>query len=150
MLITDARELQHYTAEHRLWQGIPSIEVTEKGRIFSTFYSGSTAECAGNYCLLLQSNDGVHFSDPVAVAIEMGDARCYDPCLWIDPLGCLWFWWARSPHNAVHAVICDDPDADTLVWSEEFTIGHDVMMNKPTVLSTGEWLFPVAVWRAVV
>ena len=26
-------------------------------------------------------------------------------------------------------------------------IGKDIMMNKPTVLSTGEWLFPMAVWR---
>ena len=40
MLITDKNELKKYTTEHRIWQGIPSIEVTKGGRIFSTFYSG--------------------------------------------------------------------------------------------------------------
>ena len=148
MLITNEKELQKYGSQHRLWQGIPSIEVTRGGRIFSTFYSGGTSEGRGNYCMLLRSCDGESFGEPIAVAIEAGEARCYDPCLWIDTLGRLWFWWARSPHNAVRAVVCDDPDADTLVWSEEFTVGHDVMMNKPTVLSTGDWLFPIAVWSS--
>ena len=34
-----------------------------------------------------------------------------------------------------------------LVWSDVKYIANDVMMNKPTVLSTGEWLFPLAVWN---
>ncbi|MBQ9784364.1 MAG: helix-turn-helix domain-containing protein [Clostridia bacterium] len=147
MLITDQNELKRFATDRRLWQGIPSIEVTARGRIFLTFYSGGTAEARGNFCVLVKSDDGVRFTEPIAAAFVEGDARCYDPCLWIDPLGRLWFWWAQAPNNAVRAVICDDPDAETLVWGEEFTIGHDVMMNKPTVLSTGEWLFPVAVWH---
>ncbi len=146
MLITNAEQLKAYAAPHRIWQGIPGIEVTPNGRVFVCFYSGGVAEGAGNFSLLLRSDDGVEFGEPVAVAFEAGYARCYDPGVWIDPLGRLWFWWAQAPHNAVHAVICDDPDAETLVWGEERIIGHDVMMNKPTVLSTGEWLFPMAVW----
>ena len=43
---------------------------------------------------------------------------------------------------------CDDPDAARLVWSEEFRVGYDeaalsFRVNKPTVLSTGEWSMPV-------
>ena len=38
MLITDKKELEKYTTDKRFWQGIPGIEVTKKGRIFSTFY----------------------------------------------------------------------------------------------------------------
>ncbi len=146
MLITDCEALTLYDAQNRIWQGIPAIEVTKRGRVFSTFYSGGVQEGVGNFVLLLRSDDGVDFGKPIAVAFEEGYARCYDPGLWIDPLGRLWFWWAQAPHNAVHAVICEDPDAETLVWSEERIIGREVMMNKPTVLSTGEWLFPIAVW----
>lgn len=147
MLITDRAALARYASPHRLWQGIPSIEVTKGGRIFLTFYSGGTKEQIGNFSMLVISDDGGGtFSEPIAAAYLEGH-RCYDPCLWIDPLGRLWFTWAIAPSHAVCAAVCDDPDAETLVWHEVRRIGHDVMMNKPTVLTTGEWLFPIAVWR---
>lgn len=44
MLYTETKELQKYRASKRLWQGIPSIEVTKRGRIFLTFYSGGVKE----------------------------------------------------------------------------------------------------------
>lgn len=145
MLITDKQALKKYTAEHRIWQGIPSIEVTEKGRIFASFYSGETGEKIGNFALLVMSNDGDNFTDPIAVAYKEG-SRCFDPCIWIDPLGRLWFTWSVMPWEGLYGVICEDPDAEELAWGEVFFIGHEVMMNKPTVLSTGEWLFPITVW----
>lgn len=145
MLITDKEILKKYGTSKRLWQGIPSIEVTKNGRIFITFYSGGTKEEIGNYVLLVQSDDGIHFSEPIAVAYEEGH-RCFDSCLWIDPLGRMWLTWAIYPNNGVFATICENPDADELVWGEEFFIGNNVMMNKPTVLRNGEWMFPLAVW----
>lgn len=148
MLITAKDQLKKYTAENRIWQGISSIEVTKKGRIFVTFYSGYIKEHFGNYVLLIKSDDdGKTYSEPIAVAYKDEYHRCYDPVLWIDPLGRLWFIWALMPANGVYASICDDPDADELKWSEPRKIGEDVMMCRPTVLSTGEWLFPMAVWR---
>ena len=146
MLITDKEKLRHYTTGNRIWQGIPSVEVTKKGRVFITFYSGGTREEIGNYCVLVESRDGKSFGEPIAVA-ELADHRCYDPCLWIDPLGRLWFTFAICPNDGLWGVICDDPDADELVWGKEFFIGHDIMMNKPIALSSGEWLFPLAVWN---
>ena len=145
MLITDKQKLQKYTTEHRLWQGIPGIEVTKKGRIFSCFYSGGVKEELGNFVVLIKSEDGVNFSEPIAVAYKAG-SRCFDPCLWIDPLGRLWLIWAVMPDNGVYGAICENPDAEDLVWGDEFFIGNDIMMNKPTVLTSGEWLFPIAVW----
>jgi len=145
MLITDSKSLEKYKTEYRLWQGIPSIEVTPKGRMFVTFYSGGKQEEIGNYVLLVTSDDQKTFSEPVAVAYKE-NCRCFDPCLWIDPLGRLWFTWSCMPERGVYGVICEDPDAETLVFGDVFWIGSDVMMNKPTVLSTGEWLFPIAVW----
>ncbi len=147
MLITDKNELKKYSAPYRLWQGIPGIEVTKGGRIFSTFYSGGTAEQIGNFAALIMSDDaGETFSEPIAVAYDDGH-RCFDPCPWIDPLGRLWFFWAYCPDHAVCAVVCDDPDADELVFSDVIKLPGDVMMNKPIVLTTGEWLFPIAVWK---
>ncbi len=146
MLITDKELLKHYTAEKRIWQGIPGIEVTKNGRIFVCFYSGGTKETLGNYCMLVKNDDGMNFSEPIAVTYFGEEHRCFDPCLWIDPLGRLWFTWSVQPDNGLYAVVCDNPDAGELVWGPEKFIGHDVMMNKPTVLSTGEWLFPVTVW----
>ena len=148
MLITNKADLRQYYADHRIWQGIPGIEVTKKGRIFITFYSGGTREQINNYALLIKSDDGVHFDEPIAVAFKE-NYRCFDPCLWIDPLGRLWFIWSFAPENAVYAAICDDPDADELVWSDVKKIGNDVMMNKPIILSTGEWLFPITVWSTL-
>lgn len=146
MLITSNEELEKYASGNRLWQGIPGIEITKGGRIFSTFYSGGTREEIGNYSVLVMSDDGVSFSDPIAVAYS-DNCRCFDPCVWIDPLDRLWFIWSVMPECSVYASICEKPDAEKLQWGKEFLIGNEVMLNKPTVLSTGEWLFPIAVWK---
>lgn len=146
MLITDKSALKRFDSDYRIWQGIPSIEVTKKGRIFVTFYSGGTKEEYGNFAFVVKCDDGKNFSEPIVSAYKDG-YRCFDPCLWIDPLGRLWFTWAIAPEDAVWGSVCDDPDADELVWGEPFFIGNDVMMNKPLVLSSGEWLFPIAVWN---
>ena len=149
MLITDPAALGRFSDENRVWQGIPGVAVTGGGRIFVCFYSGGIKEEIGNYAIVIKSDDGgASFSKPIAVAYPEDGFRCYDPCLWIDPLGRLWFFWARMPEHAVFCSVCEDPDADTLSWSAPRVIGHDVMMNKPTVLSTGEWLFPIAVWNS--
>ncbi|MBE6976095.1 MAG: helix-turn-helix domain-containing protein [Ruminococcaceae bacterium] len=145
MLITNPGELRKFYADQRIWQGIPSVEVTKNGRVFVTFYAGGVKEEIGNYAMVVMSDDGVNFTEPVVVAY-MDDYRCYDPCLWIDPLGRLWFTWSICPDDALFASICDNPDADVLQWGEPFKVGHDIMMNKPIVLTTGEWLFPLAVW----
>ena len=99
--------------------------------------------------MLLKSDDGVNFGEPIAVAFKNG-YRCYDPCLWIDPLNRLWVIWSCAPEHSVYAVICDNPDAGNLKWTSVIKLGEEVMMNKPTVLTTGEWLFPIAVWHSKV
>ena len=151
MLITDKKDLARFGAGYRIWQGIPGIEVTRNGRIFSAFYSGGTKEEIGNYALLIKSDDGgKNFSEPIAVAYKK-EGRCFDEVLWIDPAGRLWFTWGYASgiepeKTGVYGSVCDDPDADEIVFSEPFFIGKNVMMNKPTVLSSGEWLFPIAIW----
>ena len=147
MLITDKNELRRFYADHRVWQGIPGIVCTPGGREFISFYSGNTKETYGNFAVLIMRDKGESFSEPVAVAEKSGKYRCFDPVLWLDPLGRLWFIWNVMPGEQVMASICNDPDADELIWGEEFCIGRGIMMNKPVVLSSGEWLFPIAIWK---
>lgn len=147
MLTTDKNILSRITTPHRVWQGIPSIEHTKGGRTFLTFYSGQTTETVGNYSFIIMSDNEKDYSEPIAVAFPKEGTRCYDPTLWIDPLSRLWFIWSVMPGEEVYAAICDDPDAETLEWGEEFYLGRGIMLNKPIVLSTGEWLFPVALWE---
>ena len=62
-------------------------------------------------------DDGKTWSEPIAAAYRSKLFRCYDPCLWIDPLDRLWFIWALAPNRAVYAAVCDEPDAEELVLS---------------------------------
>ena len=147
MIITDKSLLEKFNSCHRVWQGIPGIVRTKGGRTFVTFYSGNTCEYYGNYALVIKSDNDGEFGEPIAVAFREGRTRCFDPVLWIDPLNRIWFIWSVMNDDLVYASICDDPDADEIVFGEEFAIGTGIMMNKPMVLSTGEWIFPIAVWK---
>jgi predicted neuraminidase len=148
MLITDRNILRQYDAKERKWQGIPGIEKTDRGRLIAAFYSGGAGEQLGNFVVVCVSDDdGKSWSEPITAVYKDEKARCFDECLWIDPSGRLWLFWACQPPYKTYAAVCDDPDAAELKWSREFVVGEEVMMNKPTVLSSGEWLFPLAVWK---
>jgi hypothetical protein len=138
----------------RTWQGIPGLERTAKGRVFVSWFTGGTHEPQPeNTVVLSQSDDGGKtFSAPQAMGLPLNDGtRCYDPCLWIDPKGRLWYLFNRSvkdsTRHGVYARICDAPDATPPVWGAEFRVGFDspfsFRMNKPIVLSSGEWVLPV-------
>lgn len=144
---------QRFRDDYRRWQGIPSIEVTEKGRIFINFYSGQGAEVGGNIMVLCVSDDhGQTFRSGVAV-VEHPDPECriYDPNLWIDPFKRLWMTWTQARgfndgRMGVWVSICENPDAETLSWTPPRRIANGIMMNKPIVTSKQEWLFPCAIW----
>lgn len=147
MLIVDSLALKAFSSQHRVWQGIPGIARTKGGRTFVSFYSGNTKETYGNFAVVTKSEDGINYSEPIVAAFKEGQFRCFDPVLWIDPLDRLWFIWNVMPGEEVFASICENPDAEHLIWSDPIYIGRGIMMNKPTVLSTGEWLFPIAIWK---
>ena len=138
----------------RTWQGIPGLERTANGRVFVSWFTGGTKEPEPENTVVLShsDDDGKTFSAPQAMALPLNDGtRCYDPCLWIDPKGRLWYLFNRSvkdsTRHGVYARICDAPDASPPVWGAEFRVGFDspfsFRMNKATVLSSGEWILPV-------
>ncbi|GAA3406832.1 sialidase family protein [Paenibacillus hodogayensis] len=143
---------EKYAAKSRKFQGIPTIERAPGGRLWAAYYSGGDGEGPDNYVVLVHSgDDGRTWSVPWLVIDPPGKVRAFDPCLWIDPLGRLWLCWAQSfemydGRCGVWASLLDDPDEPDGIWSAPRRIANGIMMNKPTVLRSGEWLFPTAVW----
>lgn len=145
--------------ENRQFQGIPGIERTYGGRLWAVWYSGGRWEGPDNFVLMVKSDDGgKSWSEPLFVVDPPGMIRAYDPALWLDPSGRLWLFWAQcyTPEEGtisdgragVWAAVSENPDADNVKWAVPRRIANGIMMNKPIVLSTGEWLLPTAVWKS--
>jgi hypothetical protein len=45
--------------------------------------------------------------------------------------------------QGVWIAICENPDAENPTWSQPYRLCHGAVLNKPTVLASGEWLLPV-------
>ena len=151
-----------YADDTRVFQGIPGLERAPNGRLWALWYAGgpdergrlsSDGEGAGNYVLLVTSADDGHtWSGPRLVIDPPGLVRAYDPCLWRDPLGRLWLFWAQSCGHwdgraGVWAIVAENAHDAHPAWSAPRRLCDGIMINKPTVLSTGEWLLPAAVWE---
>jgi len=140
---------------HRAWQGVPSLAVAPGGRLWATWYASKTpGEDHNNYVVLSTSSDGgtswreVLVVDPDAD----GPVRAFDPNVWIAPDGRLRLTWAQSigHDGTVAGVWClatGQPDAERPAWDGPVRVTDGVMMCKPLVLSTGEWVLPASTWR---
>ncbi len=137
--------LEQYSSEKRLWQGIPSIAITEKGRILIAFYSGGKDEQLGNYCVLVKSDDGINYSEPVTIFDAGKKSRCFDPCLYYKD-GKLWYFWAQMPKMQTFVSVCENPDEADLKWSKPTYVSDGIMLNKPLETLNGKILLPIAIW----
>lgn len=144
-----------YSAHSRNFTGIPSMAVTEKGTMWATWYAGMTSgEDANNYVVIACSrNGGNNWKEILVIDPDgSGPVRAYDPEVWIDPGGKLHFFWAQAIGHegtiaGVWSLTAEDPDSGDTGWSEPRRLTDGIMMCKPTVLSSGEWLLPVSTWR---
>ena len=142
-----------YADSLRKFQGISGIEKTSSDRLWATWYGGGLTEDNGNYVLLTTSPDNGETWSDVKLILDPGDdVRAYDPCLWNDPTGRLWLFWAQGYQNhtdasaGVWAITTDNPQEEDPEWSPPKRLCDGIMMNKPTVLSSGEWLLSSATW----
>jgi hypothetical protein len=145
-----------YGDDTRRFQGIPGIERAANGRLWAVWYAGGPdepGEGPGNYVLLVTSDDdGRTWSGPRLAIDPPGPVRAYDPCLWHDPLGRLWLFWAQSYHlwdgrSGAWAIHTENSNDEAPLWSAPRRLCDGIALNKPTVLSTGEWLLPASVWE---
>lgn len=142
-----------YGKDTRIFQGIPGIERSRGGRLWAAWYGGGDTEGPDNYVMLVTSeNNGVSWSDLKLVIDPEGRVRAFDPCLWLDPTGRLWLFWAQAFHfwdgrGGVWAITTDEADLENPVWSAPRRMADGVMMNKPIALADGQWLLPAASWN---
>ncbi len=140
----------------RKFQGIPSLAISTKGQLWATWYAGKTsAEDKNNYVVIANSGDkGKTWTEKLVVDPDGdGPIRAFDPELWLDPQGKLWVFWSQTiGHDAaiagLWAMTNNNPDKDGSKWSKPRRITDGIMMCKPTVLSSDEWLLPVAIWHS--
>jgi len=129
------------------------IERTPGGRLWVCWVAGGDSPEA--YFLLATSDDdGETWSKPRLV-VDAHDPDLPYPRsvlvgnLWTDPLGRLWLIFDQSMdmfdgRAGVWVTVCENPDAAEPTWSAPRRIWHGVTLNKPTVLSTGEWMLPIS------
>ncbi|HUT93051.1 MAG TPA: sialidase family protein [Thermoguttaceae bacterium] len=133
-------------------QGVPSIERTAKGRLWVVY--GRDVESTRTYQVLKTSDDdGRSWSEVKLMILPRQGERAMSASLWIDPLGRLWVFWGQSVglqdgRFGVWAMTTDDPDAAEPNWSQPRRLGDGILLNKPTVLSNGDWLLAASVWKA--
>ena len=147
-------QAQH-AVTHRAFQGIPSMAVAPGGRLWANWYAGKTPnEDQNNYVVLSTSGDGGATWREVLVVDPDGDGplRAFDPELWMAPDGKLRAFWAQARgHEAtVGGVWCletADPESEQPAWGKPVRITNGVMMCKPLVIKSGEWVLPASTWR---
>lgn len=141
---------QHIPATKR--QGVAGIERSAKGRLWVVY--GRDVESTRNFQVLRHSDDeGRSWSDVQLMILPREGTRAMSANVWIDPQDRLWLFWGQSAGQAdgrfgIWAVVCDDPDAANLQWSTPRRLGDGILLNKPTVLANGNWLFTSSVWEA--
>ena len=155
-IVHDPGNYYRYSEHARKFTGIASLAVSPNDRIWATWYAGSTPrEDENNYVVLSSSRDGGQSWEEILVVDpdRTGPVRAYDPQVWVDPDNNLWFFWTQNTIGydgtvaGVWFMKTDTPDDKDAVWTKPVRLADGVMMNKPTVLSNGEWLFPVSTWR---
>ncbi|MCY2973237.1 MAG: sialidase family protein [Planctomycetota bacterium] len=141
---------------NRAFTGIPSMAIAPKGRFWATWYAGVTpGEDVNNYVVLSTSSDGgATWTEVLTVDPDAsGPVRSFDPELWMSPDGRLFLFWAqmekgrRDSQLGVWCVETSEPNAAQPTWSKPRRIGDGVMMCKPLVLTSGEWVLPVSKWK---
>ncbi len=141
---------------------IIGIDRTPKGRLWAAwvgngdspngFFMLATSEDDGKSWskprLVIDPKDGAHEANGVKVEYTR---RALVGNLWTDPLGRLWCFFDQSlgyfdGRCGDWYIRCDDPDAGEPKWSSPVRFADGCTLNKPTVLSNGDWLLPVALW----
>ena len=134
----------------RMFQGIPGLERAANGRLWATWYGGGVTEDRHNYVMLVTSGDDGKTWSSLKLVIDpdgAGPVRAFDPCLWHDPQGRLWLFWAQAAGKpSLWAIRTSNSGDESPAWSKPRHIATGITMNKPTVLANGDWLLPVALW----
>lgn len=134
---------------------IIGIDRTPKGRLWAAWVGNG--DSPNGFFLLASSDDGGKTWSKPRVVIDPTDPpgqpnrRALVGNLWTDPQGRLWCFFDQSlgyfdGRCGDWYTRCDNPDAESPTWSKPVRFADGCTLNKPTVLSNGEWLLPVSLW----
>lgn len=142
--------------ENRQFSGISSLAVQEdKGKFWAVWYAGiSPDEDENNYVVLSSSSDkGENWNETLVIDPDGGGmVRAFDPEVWVDPSGKVWVFWAQAVDKdakigGVWAIIGETSPDGTTSWSAPKRLTDGVMMCKPLILKSGDWVLPASTWR---
>ncbi|MHC1695514.1 MAG: sialidase family protein [Eubacteriales bacterium] len=132
------------------------IERSPGGRLFSCWVAGGDNPAA-YFVLAYSDDDGITWNEPSLVIDPHDDTLGCERstivgCLWTDPLGRLWLFFSQTLEHFDGAssnwyIRCDNPDTDSPVWGEPVYLWYGATLNKPVVLSNGDWLLPISIWE---
>ncbi len=151
--IKDPSSTTAYSSINRTGTGVPSMAVSLNGRLWAVWYSGITPGkiielCPNAYVVVSTSSDnGKTWKEVLAIDPDgAGPVQAFDPQAWIDPDGKLWIFWSHTGEKSgVWAVSANDGDKEKPLWSAPKRLTDGIMMCKPIVLSTGEWILPASI-----
>ena len=103
--------------------------------------------------LARSDDDGATWSEPILVinsqaehlpifrTVQVGN-------LWTDPLGRLWLFFNQTMNrfdgrDGLWVTVSENPDDEELTWSVPRYLWPGSALNKPIVLSDGDWMLPV-------
>ncbi len=144
-----------YADDQRIGNMVIGIDRTKGGRLWACWV-GNGDSPNGFFMLAYSDDGGTKWSKPHLV-IDPTDPqgspqrRALVGNVWTDPLGRLWLFFDQSMgyfdgRAGDWFIRCDNPDAENPVWTEPKRFADGCTLNKPTVLSNGDWLLPVALW----
>ncbi len=154
--------------DHRAFHCAPTIARTAGGRLFAGLMTGGVTESIDNVNIVMMSDDnGDTWTHPILAVYTDFEKKVYHSNiqLWIDPYNRLWVCWAKAPYDenegytegsirgkmiqfdfkhisGTAALICNDPDADTLVWEGPRDVCDGMLRSQPIVTKSGKWIFP--------
>ena len=134
-----------FAPESRRFQGIPSVVVTETGRVWVLWQTGGVTEPDPqnlNYFVAAFSDDGGKSWNDPAILIYHDTARLMPYAIWLNEDGELFLGYSHNSANK-WLVVVENPDAPLkdLRVRGPFDTGMNILaLNKPTLLKNGEWL----------
>lgn len=134
---------------------IIGMDRTPKGRMWGCWTG--TGDKKDGYFIVASSDDGGEsWSKPRLIVGARDPLRkthhgALVGNLWMDPVGRLWLFFDQTTLDgdgpATNWYIrCDTPDAENPTWSEPTCFAFGCTLNKPTILTNGDWLLPVSNW----
>ena len=148
--------LPDYDYDHLDYGMTQGIERTSGGRLWSCWVGGGDSPEAYDV-VACSDDDGETWSEPYFVVDPHREDLPFERCtragmFWNDPLGRLWFFFQQTFEMfdgcaSNWFIRCDRPDDPRPVWTEPAYVGVGASINKPIVLSNGEWMLPVSLWE---